>query len=98
VTSELLLDPVQTSCCWENLSRAVSQQHQAAGKPCRFCNKAPLVVVEDADLKRRVEQLKKHHAEKMEEGQLLRVVSSIRGGKNSNHCTSFDSVKITLQI
>ena len=52
------MNSVQTSCCWENLSHAAAQQYQTAGKPCLFCTKPPLVVVEDADLKRRVKQLR----------------------------------------
>ena len=86
VTSELLLDPVRTSCCWKNLSRAVAQ---AAGKPCLFCN-TPLVVVEDADLKRRVEQLKVRCTNKFAgcewKGMLVDLEGHLKLGSTEGNC------------
>ena len=90
VTRNLLLDPVRTSCCWKNLSRATAQKNQAAGKSCPICNKVPLNTVENAQLKRRVKQLRVRCTNKLEgcewEGNLEELEGHLDLGSVEGNC------------
>ena len=58
VTFELLTDPVETSCCGNNISRPTAERLQAEGKPCPLCQKVPLESTIAKYFKRKVMQLK----------------------------------------
>lgn len=54
VTSELLLDPHQTTCCGNHLSEKVVRRLQREGKPCPICKEPQLDTVRDKFHRRRV--------------------------------------------
>ena len=58
VTFELLTDPVETSCCGNNISRSTAERLQAEGKPCPLCQEVPLESTIAKYFKRKVMQLK----------------------------------------
>ena len=58
VTLELLTDPVETSCCGNNISRPTAERLQTEGKPCPLCQSVPLKSFIAKYFKRKVMELK----------------------------------------
>ena len=58
VTFELLTDPVETSCCGNNISRPTAERLQTEGKPCPLCKEVPLKSFVVKYIKRKAMELK----------------------------------------
>ena len=84
VTFAVLLEPYQTRCCGNHLSKEAYQRLQ--GKPCPVCKDGNLLAMDDKYLKRKVMSLKvrcPHKAEGCEwEGEL----GSLEQHLNTNSC------------
>ena len=84
VTFAVLLEPYQTRCCGNHLSKEAYQRLQ--GKPCPVCKDENLLAMDDKYLKRKVMSLKvrcPHEAEGCEwEGEL----GSLEQHLNTNSC------------
>ena len=73
VTFDVLLDPYQTRCCGNHLSREAYQQLQRDRKHCPMCNKTRFIAVEDKYHRRKVLSLKVRCPHKSAEPEKLKV-------------------------
>ncbi len=58
VSTELLVKPVQTTCCGHHLSLAVANRIIKEGKPCPLCMNETFALNDDKYFKRKVNELK----------------------------------------
>lgn len=58
VTLELMLDPQQTLCCGNHVSREAAVKLQEESKPCPLCKEVPLRTVQDKFFGRKINELK----------------------------------------
>ena len=58
VTLELLIEPLQTTCCGNHLSKAAASKLHHDGKPCPMCKHPQFNTVEDKYMQRKVNSLR----------------------------------------
>ena len=64
VAMELLVEPLQTTCCGNHLSLAVVNRIFKEGKPCPLCMNETFALNDDKYFKRKVKELKVHCSHK----------------------------------
>ena len=90
VSLAVLLEPYQTRCCGNHLSKEAYQRLQAQGQPCPVCREENLTAVDDKFHKRKVMSLKvrcPHKAEGCEwEGELGSLEQHLNTNSSKQLC------------
>ena len=84
VSLAVLLEPYQTRCCGNHLSKEAYQRLQAQGQPCPVCREENLTAVDDKFHKRKVMSLKVRCPHKAEGCEWERELDSLEQHLNTN--------------
>ena len=100
VTLELVIEPHQTLCCGNHISKEAAAKLQKDNKPCPLCKNASLQTIPDKFFKRKVRELKVRcpHKERGCEwvGELGSVEGHLNAGNAEGEC-KFQSIACTYQ-